>query len=71
MSAAHCRENNGINIARLGYTDLSSNPSDGGGKDYAIKKFIINSNYDPSKITNDIALIELTENVQQVYALKN
>lgn len=55
----HCR----ITV-RLGELDFNEAIIDGSKTlDVSIKRIISNANYDPSTITNDIALLVLNENV--------
>lgn len=69
LTVAHCRKKDESekvlpSIVRLGDHNIASYRQKSKFVDYVIKEFITHEKYRPSSKINDIALIELTEDVQ-------
>ncbi|KAM7355855.1 proclotting enzyme-like [Cochliomyia hominivorax] len=62
ITSAHC-VNNYLMLVRLGAHDLS-NPAESEARNYQIKRSIVHENFDLKSITNDLALLELSESVR-------
>ncbi|XP_023304786.2 venom serine protease Bi-VSP [Lucilia cuprina] len=61
ITSAHCINNN-LMLVRLGAHDLS-NPEELEARNYRIKRTVIHEKFDLKSITNDLALIEMSETV--------
>lgn len=61
ITSAHCINSN-LLLIRLGAHDIS-NPAEPNARDYRIKRSITHNGFDLKSISNDIALVELTQSV--------
>ncbi|XP_075157084.1 serine Protease Immune Response Integrator [Haematobia irritans] len=66
LTAAHCQDIGGemASVVRIGGSNLTDNSV----RDVKIKRFIRHPDYRPPQVYNDIGLVELNEDVKDVYA---
>lgn len=71
ITAAHCTEDDFGNIipaSQMSVVVGANNPAAGEGKKYLVSQVIRNENYDSNTLTNDIALLKLSETINYVNA---